>query len=343
MDIKKIEKFIKSRKYPLYHINQIQRAVYKNYVDEWSKATSLPLQLREELSLKIPILSFSPSKILISGKSDAVKAALKLRDDLSVETVLLKLKPGHFSTCVSVQVGCAVGCPFCATGKTGLKRNLTAEEISDQILFWKQYINREGLEGDLKNIIFMGMGEPFFNYEAVKKTIKILNNRDLFNIGQRHISVSTFGYVPKITQFAKDFPQANLAISLHSVSDEIRQKLVPLSGKFKLEKLSTAIKNYLQITNRKIFIEYVLLSGINDSAKKAKKLALWLRNAAPAKYFAVNLIPCNSVSKSFSAPSPEKVKLFQNTLLDYNINATIRKSLGRDIKGACGQLAYKPF
>ena len=339
MNLKTVENFLTLRGHKKFRVRQIQNLIYKNFISDWNEATILPKNLKEDLLQKIDILSFSVKKTVKSKNSNSVKALFELHDKNFIETVLLETSSGIFSVCISTQVGCAVKCPFCATGKLGLKRNLSEEEITDQVLFWNQYLKKEKIEGKIVSVVFMGMGEPFFNYDLTAQSLRKLLSPDFFGLASRHISVSTFGYIPGIRKFAKDFPQVNLAISLHAVNNLLRDKLVPLNREFPLEKLSKAIGEYVESTHRKVFIEYVLMKGINDSKKDALKLVKWLKKSASLKYFTVNVIPYNETVKRFKAPTADQAKFFESQVQLLGVGATVRKSLGSDIQGACGQLA----
>lgn len=339
MDLKKISGWLEKNDYPGFRLRQISDAVYKKHVAGFDDITALPETLRAGLKAHFRILAIEADAVLEAEAGNAVKASFFLKDGLKIESVLLNLFPGKWSICVSTQVGCPVQCPFCATGRRGLKRNLSPDEIISQYLFWAQYLKKNKPEEKITGVVFMGMGEPFFNYDALAESIRVMTDPELIGLGDRHISVSTAGHVPGIRRFAKDFPQVNLAISLHAVEDELRTRLVPLNEKYPLEQLSKAIKDYIYSTKRKVFIEYVLLGGVNDSQTAAKKLSDWIKSVENVKYFNVNLIPYNDTAREFKAPAKERAQIFSNLLLMFAISATIRKSLGADIKGACGQLA----
>ncbi|MEA3306938.1 MAG: 23S rRNA (adenine(2503)-C(2))-methyltransferase RlmN [Elusimicrobiota bacterium] len=339
MNLKTVEKFLVLRGHKKFRLRQIQNLVYKNFISDWNEAHVLPKDLKEDLLKKVNILSFTVKNTLKSKNSNSVKALFELHDKNFIETVLLETSPENFSICISTQVGCAVKCPFCATGKLGFKRNLSEEEITDQTLFWNQYLKKEKIAGRIGNVVFMGMGEPFFNYDLVAQSLRKLISPDFFGLASRHISVSTFGYIPGIRKFAKDFPQVNLAISLHASHNLLRNKLVPFNREFPLEKLSKVLGEYVQQTHRKVFIEYVLMQGVNDSKKDAEKLIKWLKKTASLKYFTVNIIPYNETVKRFKAPTADQAKFFESQLQLFGVGATVRKSLGSDIQGACGQLA----
>lgn len=324
--------------YPKWRYEQTEKAVYSGSFSNFSQIKVLPLEIRNILDSKLTILSFKPLNVLKSQKGDAHKAALKLKDKRIIETALLSRDLKHWSVCLSTQAGCAVCCPFCNSGKEGLKRNLSWEEIADQALFWKSYLKNNNL-GNIQSIVYMGMGEPFLNYQNTAISIRIINEK--LGIGKRHISISTCGHIPGIRRFAKDFPQINLAISLHSARNEQRNKLVPINARYPLKQLSKAVKDYIEITKRKVFIEYIMIDGVNDRSCDAGKLSEWIKNTHENKYFTVNLIAYNETGKLYKASPIEKIQNFQKLLAIKGIKTTIRKSLGYEIKGACGQLALE--
>ncbi|MCM8530147.1 MAG: 23S rRNA (adenine(2503)-C(2))-methyltransferase RlmN, partial [Lentisphaeraceae bacterium] len=243
------------------------------------------------------------------------------------------------TACISSQVGCAMACTFCATGTMGLLRNLSSEEISDQVLYWRQFIQKNGIDARLNNVVYMGMGEPFHNKTKVFNSIEELKNPDTFNMGSRHISVSTSGLLKPIYEMAERFPQVNLAISLHAANDDLRTGMMPVNKTFPLEKLAEALTFYLDKTNRKIFLEYILLDNENDTLKHADELVDFASKVKPSKLLHVNLIVYNQTDSSHRQASRETATRFKDYLLDRGVSATIRKNLGRDIDGACGQLA----
>ena len=229
-----IKNFIKENDLPLYRIAQVREAVYHKGVSSWEEAVNLPADLREKLKKNFKILSFDVITVQSSKLDLVFKALLRLNDGNRIETVLMK--PGKtWSVCVSSQAGCPLGCAFCATGKMGFKRHLTDEEISDQVLFWYQFLRKHNLGERVSNIVFMGMGEPLLNYVNVVKAIETLSCADYLNIGQRHISVSTSGIADKFFNLAQDLPQVNLALSLHNADDEERTRLMPVNRKYNLE------------------------------------------------------------------------------------------------------------
>lgn len=338
MDLKKLAALLKENGAPAFRLKQARDAVYKNFAASWDEVPVLPAPLREALHRGIRIHTVDNLETLVSKKGDAVKFCFGLKDGLKIESVLLNLLPERWSICLSTQAGCPVRCPFCATGRKGLKRNLSPDEITDQFLAAAHYL-KETRSQKISNVIFMGMGEPFLNYDSVADTIRTLTDPDRIGLGQRHISASTAGHVPGIRRFAKDFPQCNLAISLHACEDALRATLVPLNITYPLGQLAKALTDYIFSTKRRVFVEYVMLEGINSSRSQAARLNSWLRSIAAPKYFVVNLIPYNRTGAQYRAPARERVKIFADLLETMGLEVTIRKSLGEDIAGACGQLA----
>lgn len=336
MNIEKIASFLEKNRIPSYRLNQIKDWVFSGKAERFKDIKILPSQLREILDEEFKIFSFSVVNTIKSSENDAYKFAFRLKDDRVIETALFKNIKGEWVSCVSCQVGCPVMCVFCASGKEGLKRNLSSEEIFDQILYCRYFLVSNRL-GDLKKVVFMGIGEPLLNYDNLVAVIKMINTQ--LKIGKRNISVSTFGYVPRIRDFARDLKQVNLALSLHSASDEVRKRLVPLAAKYPLSQIAKALADYIRMTNKKVFIEYVLLDRVNNRIKDAYRIRDFLKSIAPLRYFVLNLIPYNPVDSKFKTPPQEKILEFRNLLLSLAIETTIRKSYGKDVKGACGQLA----
>ncbi|OGR39124.1 MAG: 23S rRNA (adenine(2503)-C(2))-methyltransferase [Elusimicrobia bacterium GWA2_64_40] len=340
MDLKKLAAFLKEKGQPAFRLKQVRDAVYKNFAASWDEIPALPAAVREELKGEFRIHSLDTLKTQAGKKNDAIKFLFELKDGLKIETVLLNLMPEKWSLCISTQVGCPVRCPFCATGRKGLKRNLSPDEIVDQYLAAASYLKKTR-NHKVASVIFMGMGEPFYNYEALSEAIHTITDPDLIGLGQRHVSVSTAGHVPAIRRFAKDFPQCNLALSLHATEDDLRNDLVPLNRTYPLSQLAKAVNDYIAMTKRKVFIEYVLMDGLNSSRSQAARLSSWLRSVAAPKYFTVNLITYNRTGGPYRAPAKDRVQVFAGLMEEYGFEVTIRKSLGSDIDGACGQLAGK--
>lgn len=330
MDLNNLEKILKTE--PKYRLKQAKEAVFKNLLCDWNKASFLPQPLREKLNKECS-LSIN-AQTLVSKTKDSIKARITLKDGLLVESVLMRHKDGRNTVCVSSQVGCPLGCQFCATGKMGFKRNLEPIEIVEQVIFFSRYLKKGGKRAT--NVTFMGMGEPFLNYDNVLRAVKILNDKEGLNIGARNISISTAGIIEGIEKFSKEGIQANLAISLHAGNNELRSRLMPINKKYPLEKLFEAVSNYIKKTNRQVMFEYLLIKDINDTAKCAAELA----KLAKGPLYYVNLILYNPTDEGGFKPSTgERVKKFKEILKKKKIIFSQRFRFGQDIKAACGQFS----
>ena len=283
-------------KEPRYRLGQAKKAFFQDLIKNWQEAAVLPLSLREELNKKCPIET--SAKTFISKDKNTIKALLTLKDDLKIETVLMRHKDKRNTVCVSSQVGCPLDCSFCATGKIGFKRNLEVWEIVEQVLFFASYLKK--IKEKVTNIVFMGMGEPFLNYQNVIGAIKILNDKEGFNLGARHFSISTVGIVEGIEKLAKEELQINLAISLHAPNDELRSKLMPINKKYPIKKILNAIDDYIAKTRRRVMFEYIMINNLNDSEENAKTLAKLMKKPL---YF-VNLISYNLTRRSLGEGGP---------------------------------------
>ena len=336
MNFEYVKEYIKTAGLPHFRIAQVQEALFKKGIGSWDEATSLPAALREQLKKDCPILSFKVSRIVCSQKDKAAKALLTLHDGLQIESVLLKPQD-TWSVCVSSQVGCALHCSFCSTGKMGFKRDLTQEEITDQVLMWFQYLHKEKLGERISGVVFMGMGEPLLNYLNVIKAAQELSKPDFLNIGARHISVSTSGIADKLHKLAMDLPQANLAVSIHNADNAERSKLMPVNRKFDLDDLKKALEEYIAMTGRQVFLEYSVIENVNSRPEHIRKLADWIYSIKDNYLLHVNLIACNLGRGEKT--SDRAVKDFAAGLKGMGIGVTVRKSMGNDILAACGQLA----
>ncbi|HOI59825.1 MAG TPA: 23S rRNA (adenine(2503)-C(2))-methyltransferase RlmN [Candidatus Pacearchaeota archaeon] len=322
MNLENLKKIIE--KEPAFRKKQIEKLIYQDAIDNWDEATVLSLKLREELKKETSL----EIKAEIFESKETKKALITLKDGSQIETVLMK-HDDRTTVCVSSQVGCALGCKFCATGKLGFKRSLEVGEILEQVLVFKR-------KEKVNNIVFMGMGEPFLNYDNVLEAIRILNNENAFNIGARHISISTVGIIEGIQKLSNENLQVNLAISLHAPNNNLRTKIMPVSKKYSLENVLETVNEYIRKTNRKVMFEYTLIDEINDSLENAKELAKITRHSL----YMVNLIKYND-TEEFKAPSNEKIKKFKNYLEKAGIVVTERYRFGGDIHAACGQLCLK--
>ncbi|MEI7890785.1 MAG: 23S rRNA (adenine(2503)-C(2))-methyltransferase RlmN [bacterium] len=344
MDIIKLQNFLQENNLPKFRFGQITKAIFADGVSSFAEISTLSKDLREKMQQELQLLSFNVEKVLVAKDGQSIKALLKLNDGNLIETVLISPKPDTWSACISCQVGCAMGCRFCATGKIGFKRDLSCEEITDQVLFWRQYLkskskNLKAKSEQVSTIVYMGMGEPFNNWKNVSDSIAVLIDEKLFGFGSRSISVSTSGIAKGIEKMSQEFPQVNLAISLHFANDKKRDLYMPVNKLDNMEALKNALKNYFVITKRKVFLEYIMLDGINDTALDAKQLSDFICSIGNNHLLHMNLIRYNATSENLKPSSKTRTQIFKNELEKYQVHATIRKSLGDEIKAACGQLA----
>ncbi len=330
MNLTKLDDVLKNE--PAYRRKQAKEAVFKDLIDDWQKAAALPLVLRQKLNKDCP-LSIS-GQTFVSKDKATVKAVITLDDGLKIESVLMRHQDSRNTVCLSSQVGCPLGCSFCATGKLGFKRNLRAMEIVEQVLFFARYLKKER-EG-ITNLVFMGMGEPFLNYDNVLEAIRILNDKDSFHLGARHFSISTCGIVEGIKRLSGEKLEVNLAISLHAPNDELRSKIMPINKKYPIKKILEAVDDYLQKTRRRVMFEYIMIKGVNDSEKCAEELAKLMKKPL---YF-VNIITYNPTG-IFKPSSAETIRKFRRILENQEVAVTQRHRFGEDINAACGQLVYQ--
>ena len=331
MDLIQFQKLFK--KEPGYRLEQAKKALFQNLIQNWQTAKTLPLSLREKLNKECPIEI--SAKTFVSKDKNTIKALLTLKDGLKIETVLMRHKDKRNTICVSSQVGCPLNCSFCATGKMGFKRSLEVWEIVEQVLFFARYLKK--IKSRVTNIVFMGMGEPFLNYQNVIGAIKILNDKEGFNLGARHFSISTVGIVEGIEELAKEKLQINLAVSLHAPNNELRSKLMPINKTYPIQKILNAVDDYIAKTRRRVMFEYIMLRDLNDSVKDAKALVRLMKRPL---YF-VNLISYNFTGIFKSSPS-SRIKKFKEILEKEGVMVTQRYRFGEDIEAACGQLVAKP-
>jgi len=319
-------KYFEDKKLKKYKAVQVFEWLYDKKVNSFDEMTNLKKELIDDLKKDFYIKDLTLQKV--QTDKDANKYLFKLDDDNLIEAVVMKHNYG-LSLCISSQVGCNMGCAFCASGKLKKIRNLTAGEMVNQILMVEKQLKRR-----VSSVVVMGIGEPFDNYDNLVKFLKIINDAKGLAIGARHITVSTSGIAPKIKEFASLNMQVNLAISLHFADDELRSKYMPINKAYNINKLIESIKYYIEKTNRRVTIEYVLLDGINDSISDAKRLVKLLSGLNVY----VNLIPYNDTGNIFK-PSKEKNKdLFYKTVKESGIVVTVRRKFGENIDGACGQL-----
>lgn len=334
MDINAVQKILEEEGQPAFRMDQVVSAVFGQLVAGWEEVMTLPGALRERLSVEVPFSGLELSAEVTSVKGDTVKFAFRLHDGNTIETVLMRHEDGRRTACVSSQAGCAMACTFCASGKFGLSRNLTTEEIIDQVLHVARILAPKGER--VSNIVMMGMGEPMHNYDNVLNALRTLNGSKTLNIGARRMTISTCGIVPGIERLAKEPMQINLAVSLHAPVDDIRSRLMPVNDAYPLDQLMPAIRSYVQKTNRKVFFEYLLIDGVNDSAETAEDLADLMNHPL----YHVNLIKYHSTGAFTTSPRAKRDS-FKAVLEERGVPVTHRISFGEDIMAACGQLAGK--
>ncbi len=330
-----IQQILTELKQPAYRLQQIADAIFKQKIGEYDRMTILPKAIRSELikNLGERVLSLTPVAQKTSRQVN--KVLFSIEDGERIVAVQLCYERGWKSYCISSQCGCGYGCRFCATGTIGLKRNLTADEITDQLLYFH-------LKGQaLDSVSFMGMGEALAN-PNIFNALTILTDPRTFGLGHRRITVSTIGILPGIDRLTKEFPQVNLTFSLHSPFDEQRSELMPINNRFPLQDVLNKLDQHIRDTGRKVYIAYILLRGENDSNEHAEAIAALLKQRGPWEHlYHVNLIPYNSTvvtPESYHQSDSDRVQKFVSILNSKGIKVTVRTQFGTDIDAACGQL-----
>jgi 23S rRNA (adenine2503-C2)-methyltransferase len=328
--------FVESLGLPTYRGRQVFSWLYRLHVNDFSQMTDLTKDLRVSLASQASFQWPEIADVERSGDG-SVKYGFQLKDKNYIESVLIP-EDGRNTLCVSSQVGCAMGCEFCLTGGIGFKRNLSPGEIVGQVVKVRNWLHDEmGEKSVLNNLVFMGMGEPLANFDNLLNSLEILSDQRGLNFSDRRITVSTCGLVPKIKELGQK-TKVNLAVSLHSVNDSIRSRLMPINNKYPVDQLLEACKSFPMPKRKRIMFEYILIKDLNDSVADAEVLAERLRDI-PCK---INLLPYNeSADLPFQRPSDKKIDLFQETLWKAGYTILIRSSRGADISAACGQLAGK--
>jgi 23S rRNA (adenine2503-C2)-methyltransferase len=351
LTLPQLQQWLAERGEAPFRAKQIYSWLYQQLATDFSTMTNLPQTLRQQLAEEVTIGPMVVRSELHSKDDRTRKILLELADGKLIESVLMLYPPlgensARATVCVSTQAGCAFGCTFCATGQMGFDRHLSVGEIVAQVLYFARELRSApwtaaGLPGStpidhITNIVLMGMGEPLHNYNNVLQSLHILNSAEGFNLGARHMTVSTVGLVPAIRKLSQEALQVNLAISLHAPTDELRNKTMPVNRKYPLQELLAACKDYIAATKRQVTFEYVLLAGVNDTPAYAHLLGELL---APLKQFAhVNCIPVNATSASYQAPGPEAIRTFRQILFGHSVRNSVRAERGDDIAAACGQL-----
>jgi len=338
-----LEEKLKQEGFAGYRVRQIFNWLYSNLAAAPEEMNNLPDNLKDWLreNLSYHLLELKEEKRAADG---TINFLWRLKDGRLIESVLLPQRDSDkFTACISSQVGCQLGCKFCATGLQGWERDLTAGEIVDQVWQSAAYLKRtvrtaedsRNNEKGIRNLVFMGMGEPLLNYQAVRQAVEILGSKEGFNIGSRRITISTAGIIPGIKKMSRDMPQVELALSLHAANDRLRSRLVPLNKKYNLQQLHQALGEYLAVTGRRITVEYALIQEVNDSEKQARELVDWLEGLTAF----VNLIPLNPVEgQKFEGSTEGRIEKFKKILFQAGYPVQIRQSRGQEIKAACGQL-----
>jgi 23S rRNA (adenine2503-C2)-methyltransferase len=319
--------------FPKFRQNQLNNAIFKNFSNSFDEISTLPNDIKE--ILKRDFVFPSIQSVKETKNSEVFKKLFQTQDGKLFEAVLLLHKKNRQTVCVSSQVGCPVGCKFCATGQLGFERNLSYQEIVDQILHFARILKQKDLK--VTNIVFMGMGEPFFNLGNLEKSISILTNPDEFNFSSRRITVSTVWTGYEVVDFVKKNPQINIAVSLHSAVQEKRRELIPLAEKITLDEIESGIKKCFEVSNRRITLEYLLLEGVNDSVEDADELVEFIMRIN-RKLLHINLLPYNEIEGVYKSTKTKKLFEFKEYLESKKINVTIRKSMGQEIASACGML-----
>jgi len=333
-----MEKLVMDMGYPRYRADQILLPLYYQFPKSFDDIPQLPKKLREDLiESGYTMGSAKETHRVVSDDGNTTKLLLQLTDT-SVETVLMQYDSskigGHprSTICVSTQIGCAMGCVFCATGQMGFETNLAAEDIVSQVIHFAEILQKKGEH--VTNLVFMGMGEPMANYDEMVRAVKILTHDRGFGLGQRHITISTIGISSGIDKLADENLQIGLAISLHAPNNELRKKLVPTAGPNSVEEIIDVGQRYFKKTGRRVTFEYALMDGINDSPEIAEELSVLLQGNGSH----VNLIPINPTAGDFKRPSDDRVTKFAEILSNAGVNCTVRVEKGSEISAACGQL-----
>lgn len=317
-----------------FRAEQIFDWLYKKRISDFEEMTNLAKSLRDKLAASFNLTTLK-TVIQQTSTDGTIKFLFELHDGYSIETVLMRHEYGN-SVCVTTQVGCRIGCTFCASTLGGLKRHLEAGEIVAQVVRVQQALDET--DERVSSVVIMGIGEPFDNYDNMMSFLKIINHEQALNIGARHITVSTSGIIPGIYKFADENMQINFAISLHAPNTEIRSRLMPINKAYKLADLMEAVRYYIAKTGRRISFEYGLFGGVNDQVEHAEELAQLLKGIKCH----VNLIPVNYVPERDYVRTPrDQIFAFEKALKERNVNVTIRREQGSDIDAACGQLRAK--
>lgn len=333
LDLPQLKEIIASWGEPAYRASQIWQGLYKSFWNEPAAFTNLPRSLQARMADEFEYSHLLETAHKESSDKETRKTLFILPDQQPIEAVLMQYERRR-TLCISSQAGCAMGCTFCATGQMGFRRHLSSGEIVEQVLYYARLLATRGEH--VTNVVVMGMGEPFHNYDNTLAAIDRLNHPDGLNLGARRFTISTVGLVPAIRRFAREKRQINLAISLHAADDELRSSMLPVNNRYPLAELLAACREYVELTSRRITFEWALIYGVNDSPEQALKLA----NLLGGLSCHVNVIPLNPTEKyAGKATTRERAVAFQKTLEARGIPCTVRVRRGIDIQAGCGQLA----
>jgi len=334
-----LKALLAENKIPAFRYGQIENAIYKNFISNFDEIQTIPKDLRELLKENCFYQSLQVEHQATSKNDQTSKFLFKTTDNLLIEAVLMRHLSGRNTLCISCQAGCPMACTFCATGKLGLQKNLPLHEIVEQVMYAAKLVNDEWSR--LRNIVFMGMGEPMLNYDVMKQAIHMFTDQKKFDLSNRRVTVSTCWIVPGIKKFTQDFPQTSLAISLHAPNDEIRRTIMPVDHTYDVQTLMDSLDEYTQKTNKRIFYEYIMINGVNDHLKLADELWKLLEG----RLAHVNFIPYNAwegtASDWYTTTPRFIIEKFQKILSKYWVISTIRATMWDDIDAACWQLARK--
>jgi 23S rRNA (adenine2503-C2)-methyltransferase len=337
LDFEALASLMSSWGEPVFRARQVWTGLYRSLWDGPESFTNLSNTMRARLAGNFSFSHLSPLSSQVSSKGDTRKTLFLLPDQQAIEAVMMGYS--HRQTlCISTQAGCAIGCVFCATGQMGFRRNLTSGEIIEQVLVYARQLKEN--RDKVSNVVLMGMGEPFHNYDATLNAIDRLNHPEGFNLGARRFTISTVGLVPQIRRFTQERRQVNLAVSLHAADDELRSSMLPINRKYPLSELMDACREYVQYTHRRITFEWALIRDVNDSPDQAHRLAA----LAGDMLCHVNVIPLNPTRRySGQGTTRERASAFKAALESHGIACTIRLRRGIDIQAGCGQLAAEKF
>lgn len=335
----RVKDLLEKHNHKRFRSTQIENAIYKNHIRDFEAIETIPKEIRSLLIENCFSCSLSIHASTTDSEWQTTKFLLKTHDGKMIEMVIMRHLSGRNTLCVSCQVGCPMGCSFCATGKLGLLRNLEFHEIIEQVMIAQSYLRDE--DRILRNVVFMGMGEPLLNYTNVKHAIEIMTDQKKIDLSSRRITISTCGIVPWILKLAEDFPQVSLAVSLHAPNDTARWKIMPVDQTYPLHELMNALSEYEHLTNKRVFYEYIMIRGVTDRLTYIPELVDLLR----WRLAHVNFIPYNPwewfLWAWYAPTSTYIMKKFQEGLEKAWIPSTIRHTMGDDIDAACGQLALK--